>query len=474
LTVFALTVAGVSCATTTQPRPPKGAYADTPEPSAALQARVMDLADDYISGLSEAIYITLGNDQLSPQARALAQSFLRNGVGAAVDIGAGPNPSIGLLDLLVLSDLQTRTFESHWIPAGIGPAGNATLERLKRLDASLWSSSSDLLTKRQQDVLRQLIDAWIAQNPDRMVVSLVRFQEFADSRTLSSAALRRQASGLLKEVTVVSSAIDDARLLGERLLWYSGRYPYVLGQQAELTMYRLAAQPESREVLKSLDAVNALAGKVEAELDKLPEVVGREQQRFFESIAGERAKAIEQAEQVLARSITTTLEDIERRYRVERDQSIDVFIDRFGNEARQLIDRIDSGQKELRGVVTEVRDTVTVANSLAKEITGTVDAIDRVVTRFANDPANPSEPLKMEDIREIAEAAEITTVQVTRAIEELNELVNSGAIEKRVAEITGPLNAVVDRAFYRGLILVIVLLVGLALLKLIPRRTAAA
>jgi len=74
------------------------------------------------------------------------------------------------------------------------------------------------------------------------IVALVRFNEFADERKISSLSLRGKARGLLQEVSAAGAAVDDARLLGERLLWFAGRYPFLLGEQTELTAYRLIDQ----------------------------------------------------------------------------------------------------------------------------------------------------------------------------------------------------------------------------------------
>ena len=97
----------------------------------------MDMADDYIASLGESVYLLTRSDKLDSKGRWLAQSFLRNGVGASLDIAVGPNPAVNLLDLLVMTSLQTWSFEVHWIRAGIGDAGRVALERLKRADADV-------------------------------------------------------------------------------------------------------------------------------------------------------------------------------------------------------------------------------------------------------------------------------------------------------------------------------------------------
>jgi hypothetical protein len=247
----------------------------------------MDLADRYIAALGEAVYLITRDGRLDAKGRWLAQSFLRNGVGASLDIAVGPNPATSLLDLLVLTSLQTWSLEAHWIPAGIGEAGRPAVKRLKRTETSVWSNAGEVLSRDQLRTLRRLIEAWIAENPNQTVVSLVRFKEFVDERKISSREMRGQAHGLLEKFDVALATVDETRLLGERLLWFAGRYPYLLGEQTELTAYRLVDQPEGKQLMAAIQSIQRLseilserAGKIQSDLDE-------QQAAFFGRIAAE-------------------------------------------------------------------------------------------------------------------------------------------------------------------------------------------
>jgi len=84
----------------------KSLPSDSSESALKMQAMVMDMADDYIASLGESVYLLTRSRTLNAKSRWLAQSFLRNGVGASLDIAVGPNPAVSLLDLLVLTSLQ--------------------------------------------------------------------------------------------------------------------------------------------------------------------------------------------------------------------------------------------------------------------------------------------------------------------------------------------------------------------------------
>ncbi len=426
-------------------RPPSALPVEQPPrsktPALEMQALVMDMADSYIASLGESIYLLAQGETLDSKGRTLAQSFLRNGVGASLDIAVGPNPPVSLLDLLVLTSLQTWSFEHHWIPGGIGAAGLPALERLKQAENEIWSTAGTILTRQQLDTIRALIDAWIAENSERTVVALVRFNEFADERRISSVSLRREASGLLHEVSEASAAVDEARLLGERLLWYASRYPYLLGEQAELTAYRLLDQPEGQHMADAIKSAGQLGETLTQRLATLREDLQEQQKVFFASLATERQRAMQQ------------------------------FFEQFGQERTRVLDEISAREAELLGLMKELRQTIIESGALAEDLTGTVNAIDQVLSHFDQDPNSQEEPLRMLDIRDAALETGRAAQRLTVMLEEANRILESNAWNETVTAVTAPADALVDRIFWRGVILVGLLLSGLLILRLVPIRT---
>ena len=405
-----------------------------------IQSMVMDLADEYIAFLGEAVYLLMRNEKLDPKARWLAQSFLRNGVGACLDIAVGPNPRINFLDLMVLSSLKTWAFENHWIPSGIGSAGIPALEKLKQAEKEIWDSAGKHISKDQQEVLRELIEAWISENSDRTVVSLVRFSDFSDERRISSSSLREKASGLLKEVSRMRASVDDAVLLGERLMWFAGRYPYLLGEQTELTAYRLIDQPEGAQIIEAVESIQVLSENISKKLKTIDEDIRGQQEIFFANLTA------------------------------ERDETINHFFTRLTGAERQFLDDIAARQKDLLEVMTELHKTISGTSVLARELTETVNAIDRVVGRFDTDPNLDQEPLKMTDIRDVATETGIAADKITKMLDRSLELIESEYLDQKALILTQPMNAVVNRAFWLGVILVFLLITGLYLVKVLTGK----
>jgi uncharacterized damage-inducible protein DinB len=370
----------------------------------------------------------------------------------------------------VLASLQTWSFETHWIPAGIGEAGVPALARLKRAEADAWTTAKKALSEDQLTSLRGLIRAWIAENPDRTVVALIRFDTFADERRISSASLRGQAHGLLQEVSEASAAVEDVRLLGERLVWFAGRYPHLLGQQTELTAYRLLDQPEVSQLTEAVKSVQRLSDILSARLGTIRSDIREEQAALFSRLSAERTAAIDQLQAALEATVQKTLDTADKRIIAQRSEAIQQFFDRIAQERSRLLEDISSRQNELRGIMTDLRQTITVSGTLANELTGTVNAIDKVVSRFDSETGSGREPLRITDIRDAAIEAGQAAQRVTHLLERTVEILDSKSLDRAIATMANPADKIIDRTFWRGVLLTCLLIAGLGLLRLVPQR----
>ncbi len=111
-----------------------------------------------------------------------------------------------------------------------------------------------------------------------------------------------------------------------------------------------------------------------------------------------------------------------------------------------------------------------IAREDIKDAQARTRAVASVVARF--EPGSGPDHLKLSDVRDTAAETRRIVEQLTQLLDRTNELMNSGEWEQRVAAITAPASAVVDRMFYRGVILVLLLVAGMGLVRLIPSRSA--
>jgi len=397
-----------------------------------LQSRVMGMADDYGSEIAEIVYAYLKPAATTSRERVLAQSYVRNSFGAAAEIAAGPNPEASLLDLLVLISLQRAAFERVWIPKIWGEErGRVPLERLRKLEARLWAQSDILLSAEQQATLRRLIAAWLKDNPDRLVVELVRFDEFADARHLSSLEDRQAASGLLKEVGEAVGAIDDALLFGERMLWYSGRLVYILGQQTELTTARVLADPAIEETLSAVTGFND----------------------------GFRT------------TLQAALSDLVQEIKVERETIINHFFARWQAEREQLLASLDRESERLRGLMPELRETIAASTELMRVTGESAATIDRIAGRFASPTRVDSAPgTGIPEIRALVAEASQATDRLTALLERAEFLLQSPAWAQRTQEMDRLSSGLIDGIFWRAALLIALIFAGLVALRYVPMR----
>jgi len=76
----------------------------------------------------------------------------------------------------------------------------------------------------------------------------------------------------------------------------------------------------------------------------------------------------------------------------------------------------------------------------------------------------------MTDVRDAAIETGHAADRTTQLLERTIELVESKSWDQRISFMTNPAEAIVDRTFWRGAILICLLLVGLGLLRLVPQR----
>ncbi|MFO0829434.1 MAG: hypothetical protein U0572_14950 [Phycisphaerales bacterium] len=436
-----------------------------------VQALVMLMADEYMSALSEVAQTIVADPTSTPTGRRVAQAFHKNGMASALDIGVGANPDVAVLDMLVLASLQRWAFSEHWSRMGMPtPLIVAAEVRLRSTEESLWSLASRVLTDEQASTLRSLIDDWIKSNPDRRLVSYVRFSDFVDSRTQRTPGDRARAEGLFREVSEATAAVDEIRLLGERSLWFAARYPSLVGTQVETTLYRSLDQPEVRSLLGAVSSLSAIADGAATFKKDFDE----ERQRFFESFRTERVAAIDQARASVESVTREALRDLETRVSTLSESTVTRIFDRIAMERHQLLEDLESRERGLQQIVNDVRSAIGESTDLASELTGTAEALDHILARFDREAVGDRRPLDLKNLRDAAIETRAAAKELATLLDRTNAVLESGVWDERIAQVDQATSGVVDRAFWRGLALVGVLLVGLALVRLVPQRVRAA
>ncbi len=394
---------------------------------AQLQALVMGMADTFGGGTMQAS-LALEAHVRQPSDRVIAHGVKYLGVTAAMTIAAGPSPEAALIDLLVLARMQPVGVERRLSLPDVGPGlaeyAPQCISFLRTVEKLVWKDAERILTPEQQEKLRSVIDAWLAEHPKLIAVYYVRLSDFTDLRNPRHAAV---VKGMLADVGNATRAVDDVRLLGERALWLGSRMPLAVGFQVERTLYDIVAEPEAQQLindsLRFTDAAATLSADLHALPDRLAEI---------------------------------------------QELAVNNLMERIGEEREALMADFESHEELAHNALQDLRETIDAANAL-------VQSIDVVMSRFdTGEEGSAREPLDMADVGELATQVATAADEFTELLEVAQELLASPDWEHRADQIDAAWSRVeqggrgwISMGFRQTLMVVGTAFVGLVLYRLI-------
>lgn len=244
---------------------------------AELDELTRAFADRYV-GLLSSTCDALRKDNADPVQRREAQELMLDGATNVYDIASNADAFTRMLDLVVVTTLISQV----WVDddrAGevFGDRGEVLVRSLHHGRVEAWALAARVLRPDQLDVLDYTIWDWRRQNPDMVRASFVRFSNFALDRGRSANAEVLAAGGFFKNIGQTGQAVDEARLLTERMFYRLKREPTLLRWQAEAAKDDLLATPE---VGKALTDVHRLTDQAAA----LPSLVASERETILAAL----------------------------------------------------------------------------------------------------------------------------------------------------------------------------------------------
>ena len=218
---------------------------DATVPALELQDALQRFTTQFADRVTQAMEPLELSSQAAVRDEALRKNLLY--VSSALEIASGPDPEVNLFDMVVFVHLSRAVLEKHWIPALYREGGADLAEVFARSEQELEALAEQALTRARQTQLLNVVDTWLAENPQQTRVEGIRLADFA--RMAGSAAAERalQTKGLLSSVSMASRAANQAMLLTERGLFLLHRMPSVWRLQA-----RLAARDMLSDVITQL------------------------------------------------------------------------------------------------------------------------------------------------------------------------------------------------------------------------------
>jgi hypothetical protein len=411
-------------------------------PAAALQSEVLRFADSYVAAVADA------SDQVAAtiktrDAQVAALHWKINQATSAYLDATGENPLVNALDLLVLASVSRMVVEAGGAGEALGPAPEPLLTEQKDLETMAWNLAGQFLTPDQRQELQNLIQEWRKKNPNDRSVATARFRDFAlELGKISSPGNIRPTSIFsmlyidpLAGLSPTTVAIQQSRELAERTVSYAERAPTILRWQAELLALQIGGQPDAQQVMTDLERASLSISDVAKTVQGVPELVD-----------------------------------------AQRKAAIDQFFAGVAAERSAILADMGSQESRFRDLLSQLQLTMNAGGQMGTSLTETIKSLDAFV-RYVSPPtppnAPPAKPGKPFDPLDYGKAAS----DVGGMARDLNAFLQS--VEKTAPKLAGigqqtgeDLKGVIDHAFWRGLILVGVLLVGSIPVRLAYRALA--
>jgi len=235
---IALFVCG-GCATPTknpakeEPRQISETDSNQPIRPAELDELTRAFADRYV-GLLYSACDALKKDNPDPVQRREAQVLMVDCATNIYDIASNADAFTRMLDLVVVTTLVSQVWiDDDRVSEVFAGREELLIQALHHGRVEAWALAAQVLRPDQIDLLDYLLWDWRRHNPDMSRVSFVRFSNFAIGRGKSANAEVLAAGGFYANVGRQGQAIDEARLLAERMFYMLKREPTLLRWQVD-------------------------------------------------------------------------------------------------------------------------------------------------------------------------------------------------------------------------------------------------
>lgn len=387
-----------------------------------LASSVMGLVDTHLTRISQA-YDDLEAETKDPAVRTWARQTKIAQAYAAISTATGVNPMVNLLDTVVLISLKRAALEEHDLPAlKIGDQGKPLLAAYKRSEDEIWALAARNLSPEQLEALRGLMAQWKERNPTQRYVGFVRFEDFNAYRQHLAEPGKTNASSLfgmlyidpLAGLDPLARELVQFRRLAERTMYVLQRFPGLLSWQAKQAILTATEAPEIQQVSASTAQVGKAVESFAATAAMYPIHLSMERDAAIQQLAAATAKERDAA----VRQATAAIAG-------ERDAALRQTGDAIAREREELFCQIDALREAFRqdigAHIDHMADVVKKASTTAESIHQTANVVNDVAPRAV--------------ISAHAMSADL-----------------------------------VDRIFWRALVLCVVLLAGILFIRVLPRR----
>lgn len=373
--------------------------------AAELQLELMSYADRYAAVAAQAIddVERLGPP---PETRRAILGDMVFSAAAAFTVAADADPQLALLDMVVMTTLGRMVYEDYWRPR-LGDAVEPVVSAFEKLEQDIWTVAAPILDDVQQQELRERIDSFHADNPELSTFSHLRFADFPSKRATSTLK-KKKSGGIFGSVRNITDQVEQTRIMAERAMYLSTRLPLLTGGFADIWVSRLSFNPAVEDLRRDLKTFAEVSDRLAVVAEQLPETIG-----------AERQAAIEQA----AREATTL-----------RHDAIEHLFEGVAEERREILQKLIEEEERLGGLITEIRLTLTEANTLTNSADTLAQRLDLGGEKEGHDP------IEIEDVRVTIAETRLVVEQLNGLLLTANELLNSQGANQLVPSLVEAIN----------------------------------
>jgi hypothetical protein len=355
---------------------------------AELQSHLMSFADRFTSIISTAAH---KYDALSPppESRLPVMGSAVYARAAAYIIAAETDPDVALLDMVVMVTLGRMIYEEDW-QNKFGKQVEPIVNGFRMAENDIWKIVDKVLTIDQGKELYALISTWRQNHPDVYVFYNIRFSDFSADRRKSKLSKKQKESRLFKAVDSATQQVEEIRLQAERGMFLATRLPMMTGAFTDVWFSRLSTNPNFSRILNDIDRLSEVSERLADVAEKLPD-----------HVAQERDKTIKQAMKNVS---------------AERQATIKQFMMELSTERKKAIQEFLAEEQRIRGLLTELRQTLTAGSALVKSANTLAERLD--MGNDGTDAASASEPFNIKDYQ-------ATLVEASSVIQKMDGLIKT-------------------------------------------------
>lgn len=403
-----------------------------------VQQKLLRFADEYsmrmVSGVDN---LRHGTNALSPAEALQAKARL----GAETwSIASGPNAVANLIDMTIFVTVTRIALEEHWQPKVYGESALPILEYSRSAETEIWRLAGTILRPEQLTELRRGIEAWHRQNPLPESLVTARALGFASRVAETSKDEETKPDSVFSLLNVDPLAgmdpavreIAQTRLFAERALFVTQKMPMLLRWQTELLSVNAAELPAVRQLVVNSTQIASSVERFAAVAEKLP--------------------------------------------------------GQLSTEREEILKALESQQKNLTPLVTEVRQTLVAGSQMSTSLNTTLATFDVLMKRFgvgetnnAGPPKADAEPFRIQDYGQTAAQLEATARQLTELLVTLDRTIGSTNLSQLSAQVSPVVQLaqtggkeIVNYAFWKAVLLVGVVLVAALAYRVLGARLTPA